>query len=240
MAHLVLSQAKIWLAQYDLSGVLNSIALEYGAGLQDDTNFASGGTRTRVGGLKTVAAQVEGFFEGDTIDKELFDRIAVADVPISIAPEGGTEGNRAFTFRAMLGDYAPGGSIGEMLRFSAGGEASQGPLVRGTLMHNQARTATANGTARQLGAVSSTQRIYAALHVLAASGTLPTLDIKLQSDDASGFLSAVDRITFAQKTAIGSEWASTAGAIADDWWRLAITIGGTSPSFTFAVVAGIA
>jgi len=62
----------------------------------------------------------------------------------------------------------------------------------------------------------------------------------VQSDDAQAFLSPTDRITFAQATAIGAQWATpVSGAITDDWWRLSYTIGGTNPSFMVIVVVGI-
>ncbi len=104
---------------------------------------------------------------------------------------------------------------------------------------NVSRTSSSSGTGRQIGAVSSTQTLYAALHVISASGTSPTLDVKVQSDDNSGFTSATDRITFTQATDVTSEWGSVGGAITDDYWRITYTVGGTSPSFAFAVTAGI-
>ena len=143
-------------------------------------------------------------------------------------------------FPALLAEYSPGAAVGELFAFniSAGGCDL---LARGTVLENAVKTATANGTARNLGAVGAAQKLYAGMHVLAVSGTNPTLDMIIQSDDAEGFLSSANRITFAQKTAIGSQWATpVAGAITDTWWRCAYTIGGTdNPSFTVVVVLAI-
>jgi len=75
--------------------------------------------------------------------------------------------------------------------------------------------------------------------VIAASGTTPTLDVTIESDDAEGMASATTRLTFTQATATTSEWQELAGAVTDDWWRAAWTIGGGSPSFTAVVVVGI-
>jgi hypothetical protein len=76
---------------------------------------------------------------------------------------------------------------------------------------------------------------------VAFGGTSPTLDVIVQSDDASGFPSATNRITFTQATGFTAEYATpVAGAITDDWWRVNFTIGGTaSPNFTFICVIGI-
>ena len=237
----ILKDCKLWLAGFDLSGDMNALALDFGAELQDNSVFGDD-TRSRAGGLKTVTFAHEGFWNGgaDKVDDVLFGRLGLADEVMSVAPETGADGETAYVLRSVLGEYAPGGSVGEMLAFSVRGESGQGPLVRGTIMHNAARAASGNGVARQLGAVGATQRLYTTLHVVAASGTMPTLDVTVESDDGSGFPSPTTRVTFAQATAIGAEWASAiAGPITDDWWRIVYTIGGTGPSFTFIVIIGI-
>jgi hypothetical protein len=122
------------------------------------------------------------------------------------------------------------------------GSSSTGPVVRGLLVHpsNVSRTSSSTGTGRQLGAVAAGKSMYAALHVISASGTNPTLDVILQSDDNASFTSATSRITFTQATGRTSQLSSVAGAITDDYWRVSYTIGGTNtPTFAFAVTAGI-
>lgn len=236
----ILRDSKLFLDGYDFSGDMSALALAYGAELQDNTTFGMD-TRSRLGGLKTVTVQHEGFWNGGAngVDDVLFGKIGVASVPMTIAPMTGAEGELAYSFLSNLGQYTPGATVGEMLRFSVSGEAS-GELVRGSILLNATKTLTGNGTAFNVGAASSTQKLYAALHVIAASGTSPTLDVKVQSDDASGFGTPTDRITFSQATAIGSQWATPVnGAITDNWWRINYTIGGTGPSFTFVVFIGI-
>jgi hypothetical protein len=69
----------------------------------------------------------------------------------------------------------------------------------------------------------------------------PTITARIESDNASGFPSATTQLTFTGATAIGGQFLSTSGsAITDDWWRVAWTITGTSPSFLFAMAFGIA
>ena len=109
-------------------------------------------------------------------------------------------------------------------------------------MHNATRTATANGTARQLGAVAAGQSVYATLHVLATvSGTSPTLDVVVASA-ATDSWPGTSRITFSRKTAIGPQFATPVdGSITDPWRRVQYTIGGTdTPTFPFVVLIGIA
>lgn len=222
---------------YRLRGIMNSVALADIAELQEATVYADT-ARRRIAGLRSASIDMEGYFDA-TLDKELFDRIGVANVPITVAPDGNAEGARAFFFRAIAGEYSHGGGVGEVNPFSLNAQGSDGSrLVRGTIMHNATRTTTANGTAQQIGAIAAGQRMYAALHVLAASAS-DTLDVVIASDDNSGFTSGANRITFSQATAIGSQWLTLAGPITDNWWRVQWTIGGVGPSFEFIVVLGI-
>lgn len=237
MAEHILRDQKLWLDGFNFTGVMSAMGLDYGAEVVDRTVFGSD-TRQRLGGLKTVTAQHEGFYDADPFDEALFSRIGSGDTPMSFAADDASEGSAAYSFLANLAEYSPGAQVGDMYAFTVSAEAS-GSLIRGTLMHDAARTTSANGTAQQLGAASSAQTVYAALHVVAASGTTPTLDVTVESDDAGGFASPVTQLTFAQKIAIGSEWLTLAGPVTDDWWRIAWSIGGTGPSFTFVVVLGI-
>lgn len=237
MATTVLQNQKIWFHGYDISGYANALSLDYSADALDETVFGLD-TRKFKGGLKTVAAGVEGFFDG-TPDGALAGNIGASGKVLTLGSSG-TPGDPVYMFQAMAGKYSLGATIGEMFGFSLEA-AAQGKLIRGTLMENQsAAGSTANGTGRQLGAVLSTQRMYAGLHVLSAAGTDETLDVVIQSDDNSGFTTPTTRITFSQATGVTSEWKELAGAVTDDYWRAIWTIGGTdTPLFDFVVSLGI-
>lgn len=85
------------------------------------------------------------------------------------------------------------------------------------------------------------------LDVTAASGTSPTLDIKIQAQDlVSGKWFDVPGAAFVQVIAAGQHLlsvypgiAETAGVSASEvlarTWRVAYTLGGTAPSFTFSL-----
>lgn len=246
MATEVLTNAAILVDGYDLSGHSNALALQYGAEMKDATVFGED-TRINKGGLKTVMANGRGFYETGTAgqpdegepDAALFSRIGTKGLVTSLAGVR-TVGQVAYLFTTTGAVYELGGQVGELLPYSLDLEGAGVPLVRGRLMADQTSVGSSgNGTAVQVGAVASGQRMYAALHVLAASGTTPTLDVTVESDDASGMGSPTTRITFAQATGVTSEWASVAGAITDDWWRIAWSLGGTTPSFDFLVTIGI-
>lgn len=241
MASLPLIDAAVMVHGYDLTGVTNALALDFGAEMKDATVFGNT-NRVNKAGLKTVAAAVRGFYDAagsaGEPDSALFSRIGTQGLPVSMMPDR-TAGERAFLFKSTGAVYEIGGEIGELLPYSLDLQGA-GALVRGTLMLDGSSVGSSgNGSAVQVGAVASGQAMYAALHVLAASGSSPTLDVVVESDDASGMSSATTRITFAQATGVTAEWASVAGAITDDWWRISYTIGGGSPSFDFVVTIGI-
>jgi len=226
---------RLFLGKYDVSGQSNVVSLDYGAEMLDSTTFDKT-TRINAGGLKTAGFGVEGFWDS-TSDGALFDNIGLADVPFTAGMVTGADGELAYMLNTISADYKVGGPVGGRMPFSIGGKGNI--LVRGNIMHNAARTASSTGVIRQLGAVTAAQKLHASLHVISASGTTPTLDVVVQSDNLVGFTSPIDRITFSQKTAIGSQYSTLAGAITDDWWRVSYTIGGGSPSFEFIVAIAI-
>jgi len=237
MSTLIIQNAKLWFGGYDLTGRMNALAINYTADMVEDT-VLSADTHTFKGGLKGATMAHEGYFSGgdDDVDDVLFDNFSATSLPVSIGPTDGSDGELAYLMNSILASYTPGASVGEMLAFSVAAECGEDGLIRGTVMHNATRVSSGNGTARQLGAVAAGESMFAALHVLEASGTL---DVVIQSDADSGMASAADQITFTQATAVGSQLLSAAGAITDDWWRVSYTIGGGSPSFKFVVVMGI-
>ena len=194
---------------------------------------------TLIGGLKSGTIDLElmaDFAEGH--DSAIWSELGGS--VIHSVGFGSADGSLAYTFRGIPVSYTPfEGSVGDLAMARMSGSSASSPVVRGALVHPvTARTSSGSGTGRQIGAVQAGKAMYAALHIVAASGTSPTLDVKVQSDDNAGFASPTDRITFTQATGTGAQFDSVAGAITDDYWRIVYTIGGTTPSFTFAAVIG--
>lgn len=242
MSHKVLTDAKVWVDGFDFSGDTNALALNYSADEVEDSHFGDS-THVFLGGLLNFDGQFEGAVDlgSATVEGTNFGNVGVADTPVSFGLDTGADGETAYTMKAMTSKYDWGAKIGELQRYSVGLAASNERLVRGTIMHNATRTATGNGTARQLGAVAAGQSVYATLHVLGTvSGTSPTLDVVVASA-ATDSWPGTSRITFDQKVAIGSQFATpVAGSITDTWWRVQYTIGGSdTPTFPFVVIIGI-
>lgn len=91
-----------------------------------------------------------------------------------------------------------------------------------------ARTASGTGTAFN---TEDATAFESTLTVSAASGTSPTLDVRLETTvDGTNYYTVA---SFGQKTTTATE-ARAFGPLGDTC-RWAWTIGGTSPSFTFAI-----
>lgn len=238
MSTLILKNPLIAVGDIDMSADLNQVNLEYGTDEVDDTRFGMNTHQVAAGALKTLSASVSGRFNAvdGGLDGRLFDNLA-SEGAFSLTPTR-SDGDTAYLSKLVRLSYTPGASIGERLSFEANLSGTT-DLVRGQLLGDLQATASGTGTAVQLGTLTSDETLYAALHVVAFAGSSPTLDVTIESDTDSSFSAPTTRITFSQATGRTSEWASQAGAIADDWFRINYTLGGTNPDFTFIVTAGI-
>jgi len=209
----------------------------------DTTGLSTTGWMSFVGGIKSGSVDMSlmsDMAEG-SIDDVFWAQLGTAGTVKSVVTNS-ADGSVAYLFRGLPVSHVVGGNVGDLAVSKLSGKSSTGPVVRGRLLHpgSASRSTSDVGTGRQLGAVASGKSLYAALHVLSVAGTsTPTLTVKVQSDDNSGFTSATDRITFTGANAVGAQWGSVAGAVTDDHWRVTWTISGTTPVFAFAVTAGI-
>ena len=209
----------------------------------DTTALCDDGWSEFIGGLKSGSFDLSLMADmaDDGLDELLWSYLGTADIPQSFSI-GSADGSPGYTFKSLSTAYVPQtGTVGELAMASLSGSSS-GPIARGQLIHpdTTARTSSGTGTAWEVGALTSGQTLYAGLHVISASGTSPTLAVKVQSDTV-GFPSATDRITFSTATDVANRYqlSSVAGAVTDTYWRVSYTIGGTTPSFQFAVIVGI-
>lgn len=243
MAKLVLLNTRLFAAGADLTGVTNKAEIQAEVEAKETTTFGSAGVKEFLGGLASSTITAEGFFEAGDAGK--VDDVAFAQRgalgPWTVCPLAATDGALAYFTNALETNYSLGGAVGDVAPYKATAQGSW-RVVRGLVGHpvSTSRTSTGNGTAMQLGAVAEGKQLYAALHVLSASGTTPSLTVKVQSDDNSGFSSAIDRITFDAATAVGGQILRLAGPLTDDYFRVTWTISGTSPSFQFVCAVGIA
>jgi hypothetical protein len=227
----------------EVAGNAKSVTANAECTALDTTALSTSGWTTVIAGFKTATFQAELMADLVTLglDETLQGYFATADVPQSLSI-GSADGSVTYFGRTLATSYTPlQGAPGELAMSSITAKTSSGPLVRGRRIHptSVARSSTGNGTGYQLGALSASQSLYVALHVLDRTGTA-SMTLSVQSDDNAGFSSATNRITsFTAATARGYQWGSVAGAVTDDYWRCVYTITGTG-TITFGVSAGIA
>lgn len=237
----VLVDTKIYCDSADLTGYSNKVMLAPTADALDATTFGSGGWKARVGGLFDTTASLEGFWQAGDLtqpDDLFWANLSDSQAALTFCPTAGTTvGDLCYLTRAMETKYDPSGQIGQLFAFAVDWSGNW-PVARGQILNptGVVRSSSGNGTGRQLGAVAAGQRMYANLHVLAASGT--SVAVKLQSSVDNTFASPTDRITFTTATALGGQSASLVGPVTDTWWRAVWTV--VSGSFTFVCSAGIA
>lgn len=239
----VLTNARVYHGQRRMDTDMTAVSSSFEAEEVDDTVF-NDNTRSNEGGLKVISVGYEGLvtFGAGEVDDRLFSDVGTGDLPITVAANAAADGDECYFSRYLFSQFEFGGTVGDSHTFSGGAVARGDPLVRGFTLLESTETSNGTGTAVQVGSVASDETVYGVLHVTASSGdSSQTLDVTIESDDASGFGSPTTQLTFSQVTTSATfGWQSKAGAITDDWWRAEWTVGGTgSPSFDVYVAAGI-
>ncbi len=245
MATAVATDCRPYFGQLDLTAVTESVTF---AAIEADivtfTNFASGGFKEEKPGFLSGSMTVNVF--EDYASGALDDTVGLtlgAQYPFTgvIPSTPGTEaaGDLAYLSRGVLKTYSP--------RQGAAGEAAKASIdmpfdtrvVRGVLLHPKtARTTTSAGDAVALTGPTSSQTLWATLHVTAFSG-LTNIVVKIQSDDNSNFTSAADKVTFSTVTGVGAQFTSVAGGWdTETHVRASWTVSGTG-SCSFVVACGV-
>jgi hypothetical protein len=205
-------------------------------------DYAAGGFTNSVAGLKTLAFNTTNFqdYADGALDTWLRSNYGTQRV-VSIAYVGAATGNGAAIGYGLLGGYRPfNAAVGAVP--TTVGTVDSGTFAEGqvSLISTTSLTATTSSTPVQIGAISATQQVVAAIHVLSASGTTPTLTCRIQSASTSGGSYTNRSASGTALSAPGDQWLTTGTgtAVTDTWWKLSLTITGTTPVFSaFATLA---
>ncbi|MGI5288029.1 hypothetical protein ACQEVF_32455 [Nonomuraea polychroma] len=215
-----------------LSGRINGWTVAGERTLGETTTLLDDGAKF-VPGLRSGSLTINGLFDGATgdIDDEIQSSDGALDgLLASVMPDGFTIGKPAFIATTNLSSYAIESSVSDTVSLTVEATPNDG-VDHGRVVHGHtAETATGNSASVD-NAVSSTNGGVASVHVTAASGTTPSLTVKVQhSVDNSVW---VDLITFAAATTATSERKTVSGTV-NRYVRETHTITGTTPSFTYA------
>ncbi len=240
MATFAMTDVTTWVGGYDMTTDINKISVKAEVEELDTTVFGGGGYKSRIGGLKDVMADLAGFWQSATsaaVDVEAFPDLGVAGRPVTVSPAG-TAGNVAYMFLGGKFNYEIFGQVGEVAPFSLGMKGTNPyGLVRGQVAAAKGNVSAtgALGSVLNLGAPTSTQYVYAVLHVFSA-GT--TITVQVQSDDAAGMSSPTTRGTIGPITTAGGTWLTRVAGpfVGESYWRLNIS----AITGTFQVAGAIA
>jgi hypothetical protein len=221
---------------------------EFGADIatNDVTTFeyAEGGFTNSVVGLKTLAFNTTNFMDyaDGALGTWLRSNYGSQRV-VSIAYVGAATGNACAVGYGLLGGTRPFnaavGAVSTTVGTVEGGTFGEGQV---SLVSTTSLTATTNSTPVEIGAISATQQVVAAIHVLSVSGTTPTLTCRIQSAATSGGSYTNRAAAGTALSAPGDQWQTTGvgTAVTDTFWRVSLAITGTTPVFSaFVTLARI-
>lgn len=244
MSSFTLIDCSCFVHGYDFTTDLNSMNIKIDVDDQENTTFQSGGYKSRVGGLRGVESELQGFWQaGDaavtgTPDTVAFPDLGVANRVVTITPTE-TAGDVAYIYQAGSFSYEMFGDIGDLTPFTLSMMNTHADgLVRGRLVGPRGDV-SATG---QLGSVIamtpvSGQYLYAVLHVFSA-GT--TITVQVQSDDSSGFSDPTTRGTIGPITTTGGTWMTRLDASSwtgETHWRM--NVSAITGTFNVAGVIGL-
>lgn len=224
-----LARAHVLRGAAELRGELTSVSWSAEVDLRDFTSFADA-ARTWEVGLTSAEIAFEGFFAATPFDAVVAaDLGAATPVPVSVGPDGVDQaGKRAYVVAARAQQYEISSRTAELVGASVSYRSDARIGLGVVLAELAARGSSGTGPTQDNGASTSNGAI-ANLHVTAASGTL---DVKVQH--SADQVTWVDLITFSTVTSPAAESKVVTGTV-NRYVRATWTVGGASPSFTFAV-----
>lgn len=242
MAPLVLINAFVYVAGHDFTGDTNEAMVDGEYDVKDATTFraSSSGWKDFARTTRKVAFDEKGFWSSaasDSVDTEAFGDLAVANRVCTIGTAE-TETSPALLFQAAKFKLSQWGKLGDLAPFQLSGSGTdKSGLVRGQLGKAKGTVSAtgALGSGLNLGAVSSTQFLYATFHVFPTAGT--TITVVVESATAGTFVGATTRATIGPLTTTGGVWLTpVAGPVTDTWWRFRVS----AITGTFLVAGAIA
>ena len=235
MAFVHSKQSRVLANDKHVSGSITAWTVAAERAVSEVTTILDEGARF-IPGLKNGSISLSGLFDGaeGAFDEIITDTDGVLDgLLTTVCPTGFAVGSPCFITTSNTSGYSIDSPVADAVSVSV--EAAPQAGVDRARLHHGHTAETETGEAASVDATAefspTTGGGVASLHVTAASGTTPTLDVKIQhSDDDTVW---VDLLSFTQATGATSERVAVSGTV-ERYTRAAWTIAGTTPSFTFA------
>lgn len=233
-----------WIDGYDWTADLNRLAVQFDWQALDNTAFSMTAHR-RIGGLESAQSALGGWHDLAVSGQDVtaFTGLGATTKVVTHSVDG-TETSVAYAYLARKLNYKIFGQLGEVAPFELGimGSRAAGavmyPAVRGQIAKAKGVVSATGqlGSVLNLGAPTSSQYVYATVHIFAA-GT--TITIQVQSDDNSGMTTPTTRATIGPLTATGGTWMTrVAGPFAGEaYWRL--NVSAITGSFTIGATIAV-
>jgi len=240
MAFVATHNSRITIGDREWSGDLTSVDSSSNVDVIETTTLADT-SKNYIPGLNSGTLVCNGLIDSasaSSANSQWQDLYAIRGdsdgVPAIVALEGFTADKKVWvaqvTETSWTNTSSVAGAVSFTLNLETTGDHGQGVSL---FDPGTAKTATATGTVVDNSASSSTGAV-ANLCVVTASGTSPTLDVVIQHSADNVSYSTL--ITYTQATGTTSERKTVAsGTTINRYLKVVATIGGTSPSFNFAV-----
>jgi len=226
---------------FDATGTIDQTDWGLQSTPDDITTFASPLFRQFANGLKSVEVSLGGFndFAAGAWDEYARTAFGTSQV-MQLAFNGATAGTGAIVAQGLLASSQNlAASVGNAPRISPAVTGNGTAIAEGLITQASATniTATGNTTAVQVGALTSTQTIVAAISVLNYSGT-GTVTFQLASSATAGGAYTARGTAGAALNAKGGQWLSASGlTVTDTWWRLNVTASLSPVATVLATIA---
>ena len=229
---------RVYLDEFDVSGVLNSTNLAVQPNTPAVTSFSDTGPRRVLGPYDYDTSHL-GFFEGDSglYDENMHALLsATGEHYLTQLFEGATENTIAYDSLIHVTGQPRSAQFEGAVLLNFDGAGQKG-LTRGLVLGAVTTTGAENRTGRNQGTTASGTTYAVVFRVLTFSGTNITLKIQESSDDGSGdAYGDVSGLTSGALSAVGVVRATTTSAT-EAWKRL--NISGTFTSCLILVTAGV-
>ena len=233
---------KVLIDQFNLSTFLNSMDINRDVDVPESTTFGND-DRTYIPGLRGGTAALAGFWDSTVttgIDEVISAALGSTTQKVITLGPGGLANNisyvsdGAYLLSAYHTSYSISAAVDGIVSLTVDIQSSGG-LERGRSLHDlAAETGVSEGNSIDAGGATANGGV-GHLHVTAAAGTQPTLDVLIE--DAADDSTFGTLITFAQATGVTSERVAVTGEVLQYIlcsWTIDDDTGG-SPSFTFNV-----
>ncbi|MFI0481741.1 hypothetical protein [Actinomadura sp. 9N215] len=242
MATLILTDVTTMVAGHDFTTDTNEASLSVDVDDQENTTFGTNGFRSRVGGLRSVEAEISGYWqsaESAAVDPQVFNNLGSRDEVVTVAPTG-EAGSPAYFFQAGRFSYEIFGDIGDVAPFTVSMmSTSAAGLVRGKVAQPRGNVSAVGPVGSGVtgltptGDVPAGRFLYVAVHVLDAGASIT---LAVEGDTSGAFPAPVALASIGPLTATGGVWMTRlAGPISSTHYR----INATAVSGTFSVAAAI-